>query len=577
MSAAIGTNSNHRHFTRRVSFNNLNPDYIDDIHLPPVSGKSSVSYEQDPNFGYGAAVFKDITKLYNTTSLSGVSHFKKKHKLPDPPSKSILKNRSPATGDAVLNDLEGINYHEVPDLDSDSASEGEEPSPRLSSSHLQPHAQPRRKSYSEMTDEELIALDPQFSTTRSKTSNMSQFKFDSQSAYYSSGNKRLSVAAINNARNVYPSSNENNYNSITLTVKHEGYDDVEIKRTILTVISGRRHSWSSLDWLLDRGESAGTLKFLENGDHLVVASYIPSKYWRNSDSCKKDLDDFLYRKCDNILNYVIESLPAGLKVKITIELVSDRNASELSGRKLLMGNKFMLSHLYKQYLPTLIVMGNKSSNLNFKYPKKLKTNQNDKDEYIIKISSYIIKYSTIPVILVGSSLQNDAIRRTSNVTIAFNSNHSSYKGDHSTSSSNQSIELLNENGRSALAKQIENLASSEDEERFEKMLQIISDTSLHDSNKYLEAIKSNDDHMKIDSRIHTIYRSQTNNSSRNRRGSNGDSIYKVKSLISYDEDDEEKNRKKRIEKKKLIDKKGDGNGLKGKKKSFWKKLGLSKS
>ena len=58
----------------------------------------------------------------------------------------------------------------------------------------------------------------------------------------------------------------------------------------------------------------------------------------------------------------------------------------------------MIDHLFKQYQPNLIIIGNKSSNLNFKYPVKMNKLNN---LYLIKLSSYIVKYSTIPVILVG--------------------------------------------------------------------------------------------------------------------------------------------------------------------------------
>ncbi|ABN64363.2 predicted protein [Scheffersomyces stipitis CBS 6054] len=594
----------HTQFSRRVSFNNLHHDDCDGLQnalAKPTSPKNSLSAAAGPidvTFGYGSAVLNDIQKAYNNSTYMPV---KKKLRLPDPPSKSILKNKvSPQQ--LEFNEKNGINFDDFSDKtinyheDLDSAVDDSEEPVSSGNSLVVPGAganKGRRKSYSEMTNEELMALDPQFQTTRSKTQNVDKFKFDSQKMYYLPSTRRSSTAAAAAAAAAaklveYPTSNENNYNSISLTVKHDQFDTILVNRTLLSVISGRRHTWNALDWLFLIDQDGHKLahpdpssSFLTDGDYLIIASIIPVKFIKElaKKNRKQTLDEYLYNKCEKLLNYIMSTpmlRESNLKLKITVEFIPDIEVDS-SVFKPCVGSKYMLQHLFKQYQPNLMIIGNKSSNLNFKYPIKIKR-QNERDEYLIKLSSYIVKYSTVPVILVGSSTKF----------------HNDYYSAHSSDASSiESVESFNGDQLDAQRDFEEKLKHIEEipnnyEDKFRDIIALISDNALNEATSYLSAISSKDDSVKINSKVHAIYRSQTTSTNSN------DRIYKVKSMISYNEEDEAKNDKliKQLKQKRRSSASKSVSGVSsssdssltapketeapGKKKSIWKKFGFKK-
>jgi hypothetical protein len=478
---------------------------------------------------------------------------KKKLKLPDPPSKSILKNKlSPQQQEA---NNKTIQYHG--DLETlinytDDNLELTTGKPRE-----------RRKSYAGMSDEELMALDPQFLSTKSRTGSIDKFKFDSQKTYYLSAPKKVS-ASVPKPTTTYPSSNENNYKAISMTVKHRDYDKFEFNRTLVTVISGRRHSWNSLDWLfLINKEIDESLTFIQDGDFLVVSSLIPTKLIAKFGHKHQTMDEYLYKKCERLSNYILNSeilRESKLKIKLTVEFILDND--DPAGAK---GYKYMINHVFNQYQPNLFVIGTKSSNFNFKYPVQVKTS--NREEYLIKLSSYIIKYSPVPVILVGHSTKyhnfGEVEKKRKNSALKFEDEmHSPYRGrrrpshtSYMSSESLSSIELYNgkQDNESVLTsesclsdKVMEILESEHDCQRFVNAMKLISDNSLTNSNAYMKAISSKGDNMKIDPKIHSIYRNQTRRSLTSMggsllRSSSGSSdtvsssVYKVKSLLG-DED-----------------------------------------
>ncbi|ODV78747.1 uncharacterized protein CANTADRAFT_53277 [Suhomyces tanzawaensis NRRL Y-17324] len=581
-------------FSRRVSFNNLHQDWAETeppAWNPLYTQNGNYDHFSDPNFGYGNSTVNDILKAYSQQPV------KKKLKLPAPPSKSILKNKV---------SLQQLEYNSMArDVAVECEDDFTDNNKTLTLGE-QTHAAPppaapssRRKLYLGMTDEELMALDPQFKTTKAKTSNMENFKFDSQTTYYLPS-RRPSTSTIGSQpaprQVMYPSSNENNYKSISLTVKHNQFDQFPYNRTILTVLSGRRHTWNSVDWLLLINQSLeeSATSFLQDGDYLVISALIPLKFLNDYKKHAKKpaaLDDYLYKKCENLLNYIVnnELLKANdLRLKITVELVTDNDP--LNGHIInprLTGTKYMLQHLFKQYQPSIVVVGNKSSNLNFKYPLKIKK-QNQKDEFLIKLSSFVVKYSPVPVVLVGNSTE-----------------FHNKTGREAISSSAESIESTESftGPECDFGEQLATISESQSESRFEDMIKLISDKSLGDSRYYLEALNSKDDNLKLDSKIHSIYRSQTTghrsnslhrmtsaDSSTHEMYSSNDPIYKVRSLISYNEEKELKNDKLRKDLKRnrtrnsvsskstVGSDKKDAKDKKDKKekKSLWQKLGLKK-
>lgn len=617
---------------------------------------------QDFNFGNGSN---------NNTSSSGTSRRhsssagttstgftkRKRLKLPPPPAKSILKNKVSQQQVEYNNMFENISeatieYHkqereqqeqqeqqDEQDEDSQSGSgsgnSSVNSSPLLTATNIstpindlketQQLPTPRRKSLVGLTDEELMALDPQFQTTKSKNNDLDKFKFDNQKTYYLSPSTRKgstsdgATGANGNVatgvkRQDYPTSNENNYKSISLTVRYGETTHNDYTRTLLTIISGRRHTWHSLDWLFHiKQDLQNQPTLLADGDYLVIAGLIPIKFikdYNNSNKKKKlSVEDYLYQKCCNLLNYLMEYISQlNLKLKITVEFVIDyenENESLVVGggggdsSKPLKGEKYMIDHLFKQYQPNLIIIGNKSSNLNFKYPVKMNKLNN---LYLIKLSSYIVKYSTIPVILVGLLIGfNDDTTNTSSSsssavkfnkpTITFSisktpSSELTPKHSQTTScnksSSTPDLSDDHDADDNSSIESIESLTPKEytDDKKRQEMfnekmteinntpfnspdkyfdwIQTISDNSLQALKNYLIGIKSKDDSIIIDDKIHAIYKSQTwnvNSGSMSHddlsdgNGGNG-SMYKVKSLISIEDDEEVKRKQEELRMKK---------------------------
>lgn len=649
-------------FTRRVSFNNLESDQIEPIPSPsPYTSQYATASAPSPfkpnytlgaqpsDLGYGNTLFNDISKAYTQAPI------KRKLRLPDPPEKSILKNKVSPQYIAT----ETINYHGDVEAAANAAANA------LGEADL-PVPSARRKSYSDMTFEELNALDPQYQTTKPKTSDVNQFKFDLQKQYYLPARKASSTPAATQKGQEYPTSNENNYKSISLTVKHKNFDNVSfMRRSILTVILGRRHTWNALDFLFEDASSENkphnvvydeevdlgdptwdspSGRVFQDGDHIIVAALIPLKFLREFPKRNKKIaiNDYLYKKAENLLEYITSgpllSKNKDLKLKITVEFVTD---CEIINSPVF-GYKYMLKELFEQYQPSLVVLGNKSSNLNFKYPKKIRKN-NERDEYLIKLSSYVIKYSTVPVVLVGNStyFQNKTGNGVAKQSLTFDLTHPrrkaastqstigttslaettneaqdpviSFTGNNdrnndrrgsSTSSisisSNESTGETSSSPPRRVTKQdsysaeLESIADAPNtEDKFVNWISLISDKSALELKNYLAAIASKDDSLKIDLKIHAIYRLRTNNQSEDdnsisRRGShdsgNGAStsekIYKVKSLISYSDKDEMKNEKLRND---LKTRRKSSSGKKPvikveeeKKGSFWQKLKIKK-
>lgn len=493
-------------FSRRVSFNNLDPQYNDvDFHAGPSAGANGPSAGPDRpqfndiNFGYGASVINDLS--YYDQARPRPSARAKRKKLS--PAKSILKNKlSPQQLQYNVRNSKtlGINYHETleeiagaggggadgingtisstngagisaigaSDSDSDdemnytygrkisSASQGGASQGGASASAgtaLKPAASKlRRKSYSDMTDQELMALDPQFANTKSK---IDQFKFDNHKTYYLPAKKqavppKLALNKVDAATN---------YKSINLTYKH---DEFRLNRTVLAPVSGRAHTWTSLYWLIHSD-------FLQDGDYVIVSSLISPRAME-----VKNPSQLLLEKCTRLIDWFLNELAsaaeggaganssansspganysssganssasgansssngansspgasangaganssanastnganastngasasttcggAGLRLKVTVEFIIDESLPNENG------NKPFFSNLFHQYNPNLLVISNKSSNLNFKYPIKLKE---AKSKFLVKFSSFLVKYSTIPVVILNNGI-----------------------------------------------------------------------------------------------------------------------------------------------------------------------------
>ncbi|PVH18490.1 uncharacterized protein CXQ87_001420 [Candidozyma duobushaemuli] len=142
-----------------------------------------------------------------------------------------------------------------------------------------------------------------------------------------------------------------------------------------------------------------------------------------------------------------------------------------------------------------------------------------------------------------------------------------------------------------MGERLNEIETSESESKFQDMLAIISTSSLRESKDYLTSVNDNSKNSptRLNNKVHEAYQSYHhsrgggNPATRTMSNSSGGKPYKVKSMISYSEEEERKNEKKLNDKrlKKSISQtsSGSSNGDKKvkKKKSFLQKIGFKKS
>ncbi|CCE61590.1 hypothetical protein TPHA_0A05150 [Tetrapisispora phaffii CBS 4417] len=150
----------------------------------------------------------------------------------------------------------------------------------------------RKKSFADMTDEEIAALETSYrSLARSNPrSTIADFDFKQQDSLFigvlpskgSSNNSKIDPLAV-----VYPSKPVVSYKAVTISKKNKLYDEFISKfihkigeekfknirknktalRTVLCYISGRKYTWSAVDWFIQNQ--------IREGDHLVILACIP--------------------------------------------------------------------------------------------------------------------------------------------------------------------------------------------------------------------------------------------------------------------------------------------------------------
>lgn len=294
------------------------------------------------------------------------------------PRKLILKS----TGHMHMGDSSTVESDDSGSHDESPANES--PESPTTDSHESPtrDASTAPRKYLGLSADELMALDPQFAQPKHK---ISDFRFDLVQTYYLPARRGLALLPLVPKVGVsYPLLNEHNYRSLLLTVKHESYDCAPSSRTLLLVVSGRRHTWNLLDWLCLNSEGAkAQAPFLAHGDHLVVAARVPQRALAGP---RRRQEERLHERCSRFLRYIVQNLPP-LKLKVTVEFVPEPG-----------GTRAMLRHVFAQYQPTLVVLGNKLTNLNFRYTAPGR----ERDRLLVKLSLYLIRYATVPVVVVGN-------------------------------------------------------------------------------------------------------------------------------------------------------------------------------
>lgn len=290
----------------------------------------------------------------------------------------------------------------------------------------------RRKSFANMSDAELAALENSYmSLGRSTKSTMDQFDFGKQNPVFFDNKKASTIKIPNTVLDslacVYPSRPSVDYKALSLTMENENFqncvnsvhrklnnkykDENGSLRVVSCYVSGRRFTWSTVDWYIEN--------FVRDGDHLVIITCIPdfkdkvdSKVQHEKVEKKKKellniheksieqpkshstksgkekerplskgiLLEGVYEEAKivgkNLLDYYAARL-SHKKVKITVEMVKDNST------------KSALTKVAALYKPSVHIVATVSANIQIKF-----RNGN------VKLPFFVMKHYTIPVIVV---------------------------------------------------------------------------------------------------------------------------------------------------------------------------------
>lgn len=209
-------------------------------------------------------------------------------------------------------------------------------------------------------------------------------------------------------RPTYPTSPIFTHRGCTYSRIHKDFEDLYAKklfnkengylkpilplRTILVYISGRKHTWVALDWILN--------KFIENGDSVVIVAAInhdlgttrrrsgyhkPLPRGISPRARSRNRPENIKVIAESIMKYAMEVVNPNIIAKISIELALGKS-------------KDVLKDMYKLYEPNLVSTGSKV-NLKRSAPLKSWTSS--------KISDRLVKNFPLPVIVVPAMKMND--------------------------------------------------------------------------------------------------------------------------------------------------------------------------
>lgn len=404
------------------------------------------------------------------------------------------------------------------------------PSP-LSPPLQKPAARTRYHSTDGVTDEELLAMDPQFQSTSSKH-DLTKFRFDfaGRPGYCAPAPLKAPATLVKPRRRLsmspYASSNENNYRLVSFLAQHQDYSNM-FGRTILITISGRRHSWNALDWILD-----GPNSILRDGDYLVVASLVLRQVWQKKGP--KAATALIHKKGEAILNYIMHHKgleAAQCKVKLSVEIAVEPEppvvglpfVTSPQEKKPAAGGKYLLRQLFSQYLPSILVLGTKLLSLNFRYTRTIKNSP--RDLFLLKFSLYAAKYLPVPVVFVGSQTKYGRPRQPPRQppVISFQPflDNANYRNSVALISSSESDSSSRDTPCGDIQKEIDACLDSTSSLRFSDMLALVTD-KLRAESMELVALRT---------RLRDSVSFDDGNLFRNRLQMTNDGIYRVRSLL----------------------------------------------
>ncbi|QLQ77862.1 hypothetical protein HG537_0A01090 [Torulaspora globosa] len=274
----------------------------------------------------------------------------------------------------------------------------------------------RKKSFVGMTDEELTALEKfyqsQSRSTASPTIDCYDFK-EQDPFFIGKFDKKGSSQVVDPLAAIYPSRPVVDHRAISITIQHPTYDqyvqDINTKtrsrkpeeslaaiRSVSCYISGRRYTWSSVDWYVEN--------CAQDGDHLIIVTSIPffereiessdyalnRRYFTESQGSEygnfdeidrglrrvstssseaskattlgqvskgfriKAVRDEARQKCVNILNYYASRLQ-GIVMKITVEMIKCDSP------------EYAITKAAALYRPEIQIVSTVSTNLQIKF------------------------------------------------------------------------------------------------------------------------------------------------------------------------------------------------------------------
>lgn len=427
-------------------------------HTPRSLNDFSIKLSPSPLYKTTSAGSRSESPLERQSSTSRISL----GRLPPPPDKSILKHT-----DKLVDEPEDIEDVDIGDMTTDNSkkmtkvtknntqlnsgskvgytqslfSHLNEVEDRISNRNrstgdLNTEENPRdlrRKSFANMSDAELAALENSYiNLGRSTKATIDQFDFGKQNPVFLDDKKATSIKIPNTVLDslacVYPSRPVVDHKALSLTVENENFqkcvNSVHRKlnnkyknenaslRVVSCYISGRRFTWSTVDWYIEN--------FVKDGDHLIIITCIPDfkdkldikvqhekvqkrknemfnihkneaakpKISHSTKSEKEEerplskgiLLEGVYEEakivCKNILEYYAARL-CDKKIKITVEMVKDNST------------KAALTKVAALYKPSLHIVATVSANIQIKF-----RNGN------VKLPFFVMKHYTIPVIVV---------------------------------------------------------------------------------------------------------------------------------------------------------------------------------
>lgn len=273
-----------------------------------------------------------------------------------------------------------------------------------------------KKSIVDMTDEELTQLEDKFASFSTPSNRLEQFDFSEQNTLYIGSHHLKNSNGLNSGSraSLYPSEPCVDHRALSLAKSSTNYDSYvndnqhadsprDSLRTVVCYISGRRHTWSSVNWFVHG--------MCRDGDHLVIISKLPvydsligkestkksqtglkdyklstNSIEKNKAPKKKDeetiglmiqsVDALAKEKSRDILNYYTDKCKDKI-MKISVELIKENSTMDV------------ISHATSLYKPDWQVISTVSTNLQIKF-------NNGK----VKLPFFMMRHYSVPTMVI---------------------------------------------------------------------------------------------------------------------------------------------------------------------------------